>query len=397
MCACFREGLYGKSCTGSRSELKCPGFGPGRNADRLHTGKRWKILRKYEEAKRPEEGLLSRRIFTWTAGPEDAGRPVRDIILYKWKLAAHDVARAKYETDHGITVNGEAVYVDRRLSEGDTLRLVLTDHAPEKIVPTDDKIEIVYEDEDLICLNKPAGVVVHPSHGHFADSLANRLAFYFQQKNEPHEIRTVGRLDKDTSGLICFAKSRSAVARLTDQAEKGIRRKIYYALCEGVFDTQEGVIEVPIEREFAGMQKRIVREGGDYALTFYTVLRQYGGYALVKAEIRTGRTHQIRVHMDYIGHPLLGDPLYGSGIIPQPVRGDSDAVLCRAALHAGEIMFQQPFSGQEIHLRAALPDDMRAFLDGTEAELFYGTGRADNISVNGELRTLPVSGKVLDF
>ncbi len=155
-------------------------------------------MRKYEEVRQPEHGLQSRRVFTWTAGPEDAGRPVRDIILYKWKLVSHDVARAKYETDHGITVNGETVFVDRRLREGDTLRVVLTDCAPEKIVPTDEPIEIVYEDEDLICLNKPAGVVVHPSHGHFADSLANRLAFYFQKKNEPHEIRTVGRLDKDT-------------------------------------------------------------------------------------------------------------------------------------------------------------------------------------------------------
>ena len=334
-------------------------------------------MRKYEEVRQPEHGLQSRRVFTWTAGPEDAGRPVRDIILYKWKLVSHDVARAKYETDHGITVNGETVFVDRRLREGDTLRVVLTDCAPEKIVPTDEPIEIVYEDEDLICLNKPAGVVVHPSHGHFADSLANRLAFYFQKKNEPHEIRTVGRLDKDTSGLICFAKSRSAVARMDDQAEKGIRRKIYYALCEGIFDAQEGVIEVPIEREFAGKQKRTVREGGDYALTGYTVLRQYAGYALVRVEIRTGRTHQIRVHMAHIGHPLLGDPLYGRGKNPDSVPKDADTGLCRAALHAGEILFLQPFSGEKICLRAALPEDMRAFLEGTEPPLFFSEGTAD--------------------
>lgn len=355
-------------------------------------------MRKYEEAKEPEERTVSRRVFTWTAGPEDEGRPVRDIILYKWKLVSHDVARAKYETDHGITVNGETVFVDRRLREGDTLRVVLTDYAPGKIIPTDEPIEIVYEDEDLICLNKPAGVVVHPSHGHFADSLANRLAFYFQKKKEPHEIRTVGRLDKDTSGLICFAKSRSAVARLTDQAEKGIRRKIYYALCEGEFDAQEGAVEVPIEREFAEKQKRVVREGGDYALTYYTVLRQYPGYALVKAEIRTGRTHQIRVHMAHIGHPLLGDPIYGSGNIPEPAGGESrgglsgvlrgsgqnsdlvrqgpDTGLCRAALHAGEIIFEQPFSGKVICLQAALPEDMRAYLDGTEG-VFYETGTAE--------------------
>ena len=334
-------------------------------------------MRKFKESKESDQELLSRRIFTWTAGPGDAGRPVRDIILYKWKLVAHDVARAKYETDHGITVNGETVFVDRRLEVGDTLRVVLTDRAPDKIIPTDAPIEIVYEDEDLICLNKPAGVVVHPSHGHFADSLANRLAFYFQRKNEPHEIRTVGRLDKDTSGLICFAKSRSAVARMDDQAEKGIRRKIYYALCEGTFDEREGVIEVPIGREFAEKQKRIVREGGDNALTCYTILRQYPGYALAKVEIRTGRTHQIRVHMAHIGHPLLGDPLYGSGDVPFPDQKAAGAGLCRTALHAGEIIFCQPFSGERISLQAALPEDMLAFLaDGTGSSLF-SAGTAD--------------------
>ena len=126
----------------------------------------------YDTDNRPK----SRRILTYTAGPEDERRPVRDIILYKWKLVAHDVARAKYETPDGITVNGEVVWVNRRLHEGDILRVVITDHAPDSIIPSEGRLDIVYEDEDLICINKPPGIVVHPSHGHYADSLANYLA-----------------------------------------------------------------------------------------------------------------------------------------------------------------------------------------------------------------------------
>ena len=140
----------------------------------------------YDTDNRPK----SRRILTYKAGPEDEGRPVRDIILYKWKLVAHDVARAKYETPDGITVDGEVVWVNRPLHEGDILRVVITDHAPDNIIPSDGRLDIVYEDEDLICINKPSGVVVHPSHGHYADSLANYLAHYFDEKGEPHEIRT---------------------------------------------------------------------------------------------------------------------------------------------------------------------------------------------------------------
>ena len=181
----------------------------------------------YDTDNRPK----SRRILTYTAGPEDEGRPVRDIILYKWKLVAHDVARAKYETPDGITVDGEVVWVNRRLHEGNILRVVIPDHAPDSIIPSEGRLDIVYEDEDLICINKPSGIVVHPSHGHYADSLANYLAYYFNEKDEPHEIRTIGRLDKDTSGLLLFGKSRSAVGLMDAQAAEGTRTKVYLALC----------------------------------------------------------------------------------------------------------------------------------------------------------------------
>ena len=310
----------------------------------------------YDTDTRPKSG----RILTYTAGLSDEGRPVRDIILYKWKLVAHDVARAKYETPDGITVNGEVVWVNRPLHEGDILRVVITDHAPDRIIPTEGRLDIVYEDEDLICINKPAGIVVHPSHGHYSDSLANRLAFYFEQKGEPHEIRTIGRLDKDTSGLLLFGKSRSAVGLMDAQAASGTRTKTYLALCEGEFAESEGYVDIPITRDFDGNIKRVAKSGGDSAFTSYKVEARYEGFALVSLTLMTGRTHQIRVHMSHIGHPLLGDSLYGNGPFTHP--SSPDMRISRAALHASSLAFDQPFSGDRIELSADLPADMAAFV-----------------------------------
>ena len=313
----------------------------------------------YDTDNRPK----SRRILTYTAGPEDEGRPVRDIILYKWKLVAHDVARAKYETPDGITVDGEVVWVNRRLHEGNILRVVITDHAPDSIIPSEGRLDIVYEDEDLICINKPSGIVVHPSHGHYADSLANYLAYYFNEKGEPHEIRTIGRLDKDTSGLLLFGKSRSAVGLMDAQAAEGTRTKVYLALCEGEFAESEGYVDTPIMRAFDGNIKRVAKDGGDTAFTSYKVEAQYEGFALVRLSLMTGRTHQIRVHMSHIGHPLLGDPLYGNGPFTHPC--SPDIKISRTALHASALAFNQPFAGNRIELSADLPSDMAAFVTST--------------------------------
>lgn len=295
------------------------------------------------------------RVLTYIARPSDIkrNRAVRDVLKDNFRLVSHDISRAKYDTPNGITVNGRQVRVNYLLRVGDVVKVRLTDSLSEKTVPTQGPLEIVYEDQDLIILNKPAGLVVHPSHGHFSDSLANYLCWYYKMNNDPHEIRTIGRLDKDTSGLITFGKSRTAVARIVEQAEKGTRKKIYYALVEGKFDHPLGTVDVPIEREFEGEIKRVARESGDRAVTHYEVVRQYADYALLKVQIETGRTHQIRVHMSYIGHPLLGDSLYGNG----PIEG-----LDRAALHAGFVQFYQPFNGNSIRIGVKLPPDMDRFV-----------------------------------
>ena len=302
------------------------------------------------------------RILQYQAKETDEKRAVREIIRDEFHLVAHDIARAKYRTPGGITVNGETALTSRLLAEGDLVQIVLADEYPEKTVPVPGPVEVLYEDEDVICLNKPAGIVVHPSHGHFADTLANYLAQYYLDRGEPHEIRTVGRLDKDTSGVILFGKSRSACAILAGQvsvgeaAFSGAARKQYLALAEGAFSAPSGIVDSPISREYEEKIRRVVRPDGNPALTRYRVEKQFDGYALLRVEIETGRTHQIRVHMAHIGHPLLGDPIYGTE------RGRKLFPTQRAALHAWTVKFAQPFTHERHTVSAPLPSDMCALL-----------------------------------
>ena len=292
------------------------------------------------------------RTLSYTVGAEDAGLAVRDVVRREFHLVAHDAARAKYRTEGGISVNGETSLMNRVLKEGDVVRVILADEMPDKILPAEGPLDILYEDEDLICLNKPAGLVVHPSHGHFDDTLANYLANYFLKKGEPHEIRTVGRLDKDTSGVICFAKSRTAAAIMAGQTGESAAQKTYLALAEGTFDENAGEVDAPISREYEEKIRRVVREDGAHAVTRYSVVTQYAGYALVRLSLETGRTHQIRVHMAHIDHPLLGDPIYGS----------ARPGLARAALHAASISMKQPFTRQALTITAPLPEDMAFYI-----------------------------------
>ena len=301
------------------------------------------------------------RILSYTASAEDDGRPVRDIIYGVFHLVAHDVARAKYRTAGGIEVNGETSLVCRKLRPGDVLTVRLDNELPGKTVPADGPVEILYEDEDLICLNKPSGIVVHPSHGHFGDTLGNYLAAYYLRCGDPHEIRTVGRLDKDTSGVIAFGKSRTACALLAGQCGIPAAEKEYLALASGVFRETEGVIEAPISREYEEKIRRVVRDDGAYAVTGYRVLRQYDDCALLRVKIETGRTHQIRVHMAYRGHALLGDPIYGDD--EKESTADERMPSCsRAMLHAWKLYFKEPFGQEYRTVTAPIPDDMRRML-----------------------------------
>jgi len=295
------------------------------------------------------------RELTFTAGEADQGRSVKEILKNHFGLVVHDISRAKYRKD-GIRVNDERTYVTTLLSAGDVLTVRIEDVPAKEVVPGGGTIDILYEDEDLLAVNKPAGVVVHPSHGHYADSLGNAVAAHYQKSGENHDIRTIGRLDKDTSGIMLYGKTRSAVYLLGRQSREGVFRKTYLALTAGHLDNKTGTFDGPIGRVPGEKLKREVRIDGDAAVTHYEVIAEFDGPAgtqtvsLVRVSLETGRTHQIRVHFSHAGHPLLGDGLYGG-----PAVG-------RALLHCYETTFRKPFSDEMIALRAPLPADMAEVL-----------------------------------
>lgn len=290
------------------------------------------------------------------------GEVMRDIM----KLSSTEVSRCKKFDDGVMKIptgddpDKKAVFV--RLIDpiypGEILivRLYEDNENAGDIVPTAGDIDIRYEDEDLIVLNKEGNRVVHPSYAHYTDSLSNLLLGYYVGSGQKHVIRTVGRLDRETSGLVVFAKNRHSAALLSKEKENMSRRKEYLAICSGVFSDREGTVNAPIRRKENDRMIREVHPLGKEAITHYKVLRQYEDYALVRLILDTGRTHQIRVHMAHIGHPLLGDNFYGKDIA-------DNKGLDRAALHAGHIELMQPITGQKIVLDSEVPMDMQRLLN----------------------------------
>jgi len=201
------------------------------------------------------------------------------------------------------------------------------------IVPTKMDLNIVYEDDGLLVLDKPAGIPVHPSMLHYTNSLSNGVRFYFDTIGLKKKIRPVNRLDLDTSGLIIFAKNEYIQEHLIKQMANGTFHKEYMCLAEGVFENTSGTINAPIARKPGSIIERCVTNNGQTAVTDYEVIKTFDNYSLVKCVLKTGRTHQIRVHMAYIGHPLVGDTLYGNG--------KSD-LIDRQALHSYKISFLNP-------------------------------------------------------
>lgn len=222
--------------------------------------------------------------------------------------------RAMKFRENGLLLNGERVRVSRILGTGDVLEVQLEDEAAcsEQLEATAEPIKILYEDEDLLAVWKEAGLVVHPAHGHYKDTLSNRVHAYFQGKGEQVRIRSIGRLDKDTSGIVVFAKNQISAARLWKQKEEGVFRKEYLAVCEGEFSAMEGEVCAPIAPMPGEKMKMCVSPEGAFALTHYRVLRKENGRSLLAVQIETGRTHQIRVHMASVGHVVVGDVLYGT-------------------------------------------------------------------------------------
>ena len=221
------------------------------------------------------------------------------------------------------------------------------------IVPTEMSLNIIYEDEAYIVVNKPAGIPVHPSMDHYTDSLSNGIAFYFNQIGLKKKIRPVNRLDKDTSGIVIFAKNEYIQECLVRQMKSKEFIKKYIAVVNGNLDNLEGTINAPIARKEGSIIERCVSETGDIAITHYKVLKRKTDFDIVECILETGRTHQIRVHFAYLGHSLLGDTLYGT----------SSSLINRQALHAYEVEFTHPLSKKKVKYVANVPEDLNKLME----------------------------------
>ncbi|HEY0753716.1 MAG TPA: RluA family pseudouridine synthase [Ktedonobacteraceae bacterium] len=262
-----------------------------------------------------------------------------------------------------IQVNERASKPGYALRVGDEIQLdlVTATRSPSQLKASALPLEIVYEDEDLLIINKAPGMVVHPARGHSEDTLVNALLAYYPQIQESEDQQRPGivhRLDRDTSGLLIVARHQRAQAALLEQMQRHEIIKRYLALVEGNVSLDQGSIDAPIGRDPRHRQQMaILAHGSREALTHFRVLERFARHTLLLVQLETGRTHQIRVHLKAIGHPVVSDPTYGSGNV---MRGSK---LQRQFLHASQLQFTHPFSGQEMQIEAPLPADLQQVLD----------------------------------
>jgi 23S rRNA pseudouridine1911/1915/1917 synthase len=314
-----------------------------------------------------------------TVGPDEAGSRL-DAFLAR-RLPKHSrMQLRKVIGAGGVKVNGQGTKVAHRLSEGDRLTIVLPPMNAAGAHPEDIPLDVLYEDEHLIAVNKPPGMVVHPARGHWSGTLASALSFRFQQLSTAGGATRPGivhRLDRDTSGVLVVAKTDPMHFALAAQFEARTTEKEYFAITAGVPDRDRDRIEQPIAAHPHHREKMAIRVGHETsrdATTFYEVVERFPGFAAVKVLPKTGRTHQIRVHLAHIGCPVLCDKLYGgraqitrgelrAGRALRPLPGDDEVILSRQALHARRIKLTHPATQQPIEFVAPLPVDLQAALD----------------------------------
>ncbi|SFS76075.1 RluA family pseudouridine synthase [Marininema halotolerans] len=283
---------------------------------------------------------------------EEAGKMVRQVLSNRFRFSRRMFRRLR--NHQGVTVNGERVYLTSRIAAGDVIEVVLPMDEGEGIAPEPIPLVVKHEDQDVIILDKPAGIVVHPTKGHPEGTLANGLAHYWLEKEEFHLIRPVTRLDKDTSGLILFAKHAHAHAYLSKQMARRRYQREYFAFVHGKVAEEEGVIDAPIRRQSDISIIREVAVDGAHAVTHFRRLRQWNNATLLHLSLETGRTHQIRVHLEHMGYPIIGDEMYGGR------RGEMG--MSRQALHAGFLSLIHPRSEERLTVDAPLPEDMATLL-----------------------------------
>lgn len=292
------------------------------------------------------------RIFQYHITESEQNLTILEYLKEKGYSRQNVVALKKMP--ESILVNGMWEHVNFSLKSGDVLTIRIQElQSNDKIVPVPLPLPIVYEDEDILVVDKPADMPVHPSVNNYDNTLANAVAYYYASQNIPFTFRCVNRLDRDTTGLTILAKHMLAGGILSDMVSKREIHREYLALAGGYL-SGEGTVDAPIAREDTSVIKRQVDFiHGERAVTHYKVLSHIENQAsLVALQLETGRTHQIRVHMSYLGHPLLGDDLYGGEV----------RLMKRQALHSHKLLFHHPITGKELCFISPLPDDMGQLL-----------------------------------
>lgn len=256
----------------------------------------------------------------------------------------------KLKTAKKILLNSEPVYVSKKLSENDLLE-ILIDFVEDNsnIVATDIPLDILYEDDWLLIINKPPKIAIHPSCLHYDNTLSNGVKAYFDKIGLAKKIRPINRLDKDTSGIVLFAKCEYIQECLVKQMKENIFKKEYIAILQGNLAQKSGTINAPISRKPNSIIERCVSENGDSAITHYFVIENKIDMSKVQFVLETGRTHQIRVHCKYIGNPIVGDTLYGS----------PSNLIDRQALHSYRVSFIHPITKEKLVIEAPIPNDMK--------------------------------------
>lgn len=292
------------------------------------------------------------RTLTYTVPPEENGRMVKGILRGDLHLSYTLLKSLKWR-ENAILLNGQSVHVNAIVHTGDVVSVALSERAPREDLYCEHtaRPNIVYEDDDLLVLNKPAGVAMHPkADDASAPSLAAMLTGYLGEGSVPH---FVSRLDKGTSGLLIAAKSGYVHDRLRRALHSDNLRREYRAVAVGRVSPDHGVIDAPIGRADGSIIRRCVCADGLPSLTEYETLQTNERFTLLRMRPQTGRTHQLRVHMAYLGYPLAGDWLYGT---------EDKNLIARPALHSYELWFTQPITGQELHFTAPIPQDMQRLL-----------------------------------
>lgn len=298
---------------------------------------------------------------------EDVGKRL-DVLISEDQGISRSAAVRLIEQGR-VTVNGTVPQKNSKPRSNDTVEIEYPPIVAYEAVAEDISLDIVYEDGDIIVINKPSGMVVHPAAGNYSGTLVNALLHHCKDSlsgiGGVARPGIVHRIDKDTSGLLVVAKNDEAHISLTEQLKTHTVSRVYFAIAVGNFREDSGTVSAPIGRHPVDRKKMAVYPSGDdrakEAVTHYTVLERYNGFCLVRCELETGRTHQIRVHMAHKGHPLLGDAVYGGD--KTKFYSLNKDIISGQCLHAGKLRFKHPRTGVEMEFEAPMPDDMRVVID----------------------------------